>query len=116
MGKADEAGNVIAEDDFKFSKDDRSFYAMNLEVTADNYKDFTDPANTLYETAQAQLDEKDSPKKKVWLSIYNSADNFLAPPTSRCSRSMLRCSTSISKLSRRRPERVLHYQQAWQPG
>ena len=77
VGKADEAGNVIAEDDFKFSKDDRSFYAMNLEVTADNYKDFTDPANTLYETAQAQLDEKDSPKKKVWLSIYNSADNFL---------------------------------------
>lgn len=36
-----------------------------------------DPANTLYETAQAQLDEGDSAKKKVWLSIYNSADNFL---------------------------------------
>ena len=77
VGKADDAGNVIAKDDFKYSEKDRSFYAMNLEVTADNYKDFMDPANTLYETAQAQLDEGDSAKKKVWLSIYNSADNFL---------------------------------------
>ena len=77
VGEADAAGNVIAEEDFKYSEDDRSFYAMNLEVTAENYKDFTDPANTLYETAQTQLDEGDSPKKKVWLSIYNSADNFL---------------------------------------
>ena len=73
----DDAGNVLSSDDFKYSEEDRSFYAMNLEVTPDNYKDFSTPAETLYETAQSQLDEKKSPKKKVWLSIYNSADNFL---------------------------------------
>ena len=76
IGTADDAGNVLAEEDFKYNEDDRSFYAMNLEVTADNYKDFLDPT-TLYKTAQSQLDEKTSPKKKVWLSTYNSADNFL---------------------------------------
>ena len=64
VGEADAAGNVIAEEDFKYSEDDRSFYAMNLEVTAENYKDFTDPANTLYKTAQAQIDEGDSPKRR----------------------------------------------------
>ena len=76
IGTADDAGNVLSEEDFKYNEDDRSFYAMNLEVTADNYKDFLDPT-TLYKTAQSQLDEKTSPKKKVWLSTYNSADNFL---------------------------------------
>ena len=78
VGDKDDAGNVLSEDDFKYSEDDRSFYAMNLEVTPDNYKDFATPAETLYESAQSQLDEKTSPKKKVWLSTYNSADNFLS--------------------------------------
>lgn len=77
VGKEDDKGNVIAADDFKYSESDRSFYAMNLEVTAANYKDFMD-ATALYKTAQNKLDEDKSPKKKVWLSIYNSADNFLS--------------------------------------
>ena len=50
---------------------------MNLAVTSDNYQDFTD-ATTLYATAQSQLDESTSPNKKVWLDIYNAADNFLS--------------------------------------
>ncbi|MBY4797462.1 substrate-binding domain-containing protein [Collinsella sp. AGMB00827] len=77
VGKEDEAGNMIAAEDFKYSDTDRSFYAMNLAVTPDNYKDFMDPT-MLYKTAQSQLDESKSPKKKVWLSIYNSGDNFLS--------------------------------------
>lgn len=77
VGKADDKGNVIAEEDFKYSEEDRSFYAMNLAVTADNYEDFKD-ATALYKTAQTKLDDSKSPKKKVWLSIYNSADNFLS--------------------------------------
>ena len=77
IATADDAGNVLKEDDYKYNEDERSYYAMNLEVTADNYKDFLD-STTLYESAQSQLDAKDSPEKKVWLDIYNSADNFLS--------------------------------------
>lgn len=77
IGTEDEAGNVIAADDFKYSADERSYYAMNLAVTADNADKFVD-ATALYETAQEQLSEDDSPSKKIWLSIYNSADNFLS--------------------------------------
>ncbi|WP_085829748.1 substrate-binding domain-containing protein [Collinsella vaginalis] len=77
IGTKDDAGNVISEDDFKYSEEDRSFYAMNLTVTSDNADKFAD-ATALYDTAKSQLDESKSPKKKVWLSIYNSADNFLS--------------------------------------
>lgn len=77
IGSKDDAGNQISEEDYKYSEEDRSFYAMNLAVTAENADKFMD-ATSLYETAQSQLDESNSPKKKVWLSIYNSADNFLS--------------------------------------
>ena len=77
ISSADDAGNKLSSDDYKYSEEDRSSYAMNLEVTADNYKDFID-ATALYKDAQSQLDESKSPKKKVWLNTYNSADNFLS--------------------------------------
>lgn len=77
ISTADDAGNVLAESDYKYSEDDRSYYAMNLEVTADNAADFAD-STKLYETAQSQLDSSKSPSKKVWLDIYNAADNFLS--------------------------------------
>ena len=77
ISTADDAGNVLAESDYKFSEEDRSYYAMNLEVTADNAADFAD-STKLYETAQSQLDSSKSPSKKVWLDIYNAADNFLS--------------------------------------
>ncbi len=76
IGTADEAGNVIAAEDFTYDADHRSYYAMNLAVTADNYEDFLD-ATAVYETAQTQLDEASSPNKRVWLNTYNAADNFL---------------------------------------
>ena len=76
IGTADEAGNVIAAEDFTYNADQRSYYAMNLAVTEDNYEDFLD-ATAVYETAQTQLDEADHPNKRVWLNTYNAADNFL---------------------------------------
>lgn len=75
--EADDAGNVLGEADFKYSEEDRSYYAMNLAVTAENADKFKD-ATALYEKAQAQLDAEKHPEKKVWLDIYNSADNFLS--------------------------------------
>ena len=77
IGTEDDAGNVIAEADFTYNADQRSYYAMNIAVTADNYKDYLD-ATTLYSTAQSQLDESAHPNKSVWLNIYNAADNFLS--------------------------------------
>ena len=73
ISEADDAGNVLSEDDYKYSEEDRSYYAMNLAVTSENYKDFLD-STTLYKTAQSKVE---GDKKKVWLSTYNSADNFL---------------------------------------
>ena len=77
IGTADEAGNVLSEDVYKYSEEERSYYALNAAVTADNYKDFTDSTKT-FEAVSNQLDESKSPKKKVWLNIYNASDNFLS--------------------------------------
>lgn len=76
IGTADEAGNVLTDQDYKYDAETRSYYALNLAVTADNYKDFLDSTVT-YEPVSKQLDAAKSPEKKVWLNIYNSADNFL---------------------------------------
>ena len=67
----------MSEKDYKYSADERSYYALNVAVTSDNYKDFLD-ATTTYPDASKQLDASKSPEKKVWLNIYNSADNFLS--------------------------------------
>lgn len=76
IGKPDEAGNVLSEDVYTYNGDERSYYALNVAVTADNYKDFTD-STKIYEPVSKQLDKAKSPEKKVWLNIYNSSDNFL---------------------------------------
>ncbi|WP_216378974.1 substrate-binding domain-containing protein [Arcanobacterium phocae] len=73
IAKADEAGNVLSDADYKYVEDERSFYALNVAVTADNYKDFLDSTVT-YEPVSKQVNGE---TKKVWLDIYNSADNFL---------------------------------------
>ncbi len=72
----DDAGNVLTDADYKYVADERSFYALNLKVTADNYKDFLDSTVT-YKPVSNQLDSTKSPSKKVWLDTYNSGDNFL---------------------------------------
>lgn len=74
---ADEAGNVLKEgEDYVYKADQRSYYALNLAVTADNYKEFLD-ATVPFASVAKQLDAAKNPEKKVWLNIYNSADNFL---------------------------------------
>ena len=77
IGTPDEAGNVLTENEYVYKEDERSYYALNVAVTADNYKDFTD-STVVWEPVSKQLDEKKSPKKKVWLNIYNASDNFLS--------------------------------------
>ncbi|MBQ1597116.1 MAG: substrate-binding domain-containing protein [Lachnospiraceae bacterium] len=74
IGTADEAGNQLKEgEDYAYNADERSYYALNIAVTADNYKDFTDSTKP-YDKVNKQLK---SEKKKVWLDIYNAGDNFL---------------------------------------
>lgn len=76
IGTKDSAGNVLGKDTYVYNKKQRSYYAMNVSVTAENYKDFTD-STKIAESVSHQLDTKKSPEKKVWLDIYNSSDNFL---------------------------------------
>ncbi len=77
IGTADEAGNVLTDDVYTYNEDERSYYALNVAVTSDNYQDFTD-STVVYAPVSNQLDESTSPRKSVWLNIYNAADNFLS--------------------------------------
>ena len=76
IGTEDDAGNVLSSDVYKYVAEERSYYALNVAVTAENYKDFLDSTVT-YAPVSNQLDAAEHPTKNVWLNIYNSADNFL---------------------------------------
>ena len=76
IGTADDAGNVLSEDVYRYDEASRSYYALNVAVTAENYEDFLESTVT-YAPVSNQLDAEDHPTKNVWLNIYNSADNFL---------------------------------------
>ena len=76
IGTADEAGNQLSADVFKYDEASRSYYALNVAVTAENYQDFLNSTVT-YAPVSNQLDAATHPEKSVWLNIYNSADNFL---------------------------------------
>ena len=77
ISTADDAGNVLSEDVYYYDEASRSYYALNVAVTADNYEEFMDSTKT-YEPVSSQLDATTSPEKTVWLDIYNAADNFLS--------------------------------------
>lgn len=78
IGTPDAAGNVLTEgEDYRYSEEERSYYALNIAVTADNYQDFLD-STKVYDKVSNQLDTSSSPEKKVWLNIYNASDNFLS--------------------------------------
>lgn len=78
IGTPDAAGNALTEgEDYRYSADERSYYALNVAVTAENYKDFTDSTKT-YDKVSNKLDASSSAEKKVWLNIYNASDNFLS--------------------------------------
>ena len=76
IGTADEAGNVLTDDVYVYNEEQRSYYALNVAVTAENYEDFLD-STVVYAPVSNQLDEAEHPRKSVWLNIYNAADNFL---------------------------------------
>ena len=76
IGTADDAGNVLSSDVFYYDEASRSYYALNVAVTADNYEDFLDSTVT-YAPVSNQLDATAHPTKNVWLNIYTSAANFL---------------------------------------
>ena len=77
IGTADDAGNVLSDDVYVYNADERSFYALNVAVTADNYEDYLDSTVT-FAAVSNQLDAEAHPTKNVWLNIYNAADNFLS--------------------------------------
>ena len=54
IGTADDAGNVLTDDVYTYNEEQRSYYALNVAVTADNYQDFTD-ATKIYEPVSNQL-------------------------------------------------------------
>jgi len=76
IGTADDAGNVLSSDVYKYVDEERSYYALNVAVTEENYEDFLDSTVT-YAPVSNQLDAEAHPTKNVWLNIYNAADNFL---------------------------------------
>ena len=76
IGTADDAGNVLSSDVYKYPDEERSYYALNVAVTEENYEDFLDSTVT-YAPVSNQLDAEAHPTKNVWLNIYNAADNFL---------------------------------------
>ena len=77
IGTPDDVGNVLSDDVYVYNADERSYYALNVAVTADNYQDFTD-STKVYAPVSNQLDATAHPTKSVWLDIYNAADNFLS--------------------------------------
>lgn len=77
IGTADDAGNVLSDDTYVYREDVRSYYALNVAVTAENYQDYTD-STKVFAPVSNQLDESAHATKKVWLNIYNASDNFLS--------------------------------------
>ena len=77
IGTKDEAGNVLTDDVYTYKEKERSYYSLNVAVTADNYKEFTD-STKIYKPVSNKLDKGSHDTKKVWLNIYNASDNFLS--------------------------------------
>ena len=73
----DDAGNVLSDDVYYYDEASRSYYALNVAVTADNYEDYLD-STVPYAPVSNQLDSATHAEKSVWLDIYNAADNFLS--------------------------------------
>ena len=76
ISKPDEEGNVLSDEVYRYDEETRCFYALNVAITQENYKEHMD-STKIYEPVGKQLDSSKHPTKKVWLCIYNAADNFL---------------------------------------
>ena len=62
IGTADEAGNVLTKEVYTYKEDERSYYALNVAVTGENYQDFTD-STKVYEPVSKKLDNSKSAVK-----------------------------------------------------
>ena len=76
----DDAGNVLSDDVYYYDEASRSYYALNVAVTAENYEDYLD-STVPYAPVSNQLDSATHAEKSVWLDI----------PTSPCCRSTTIC-------------------------
>ena len=77
IGVIDDAGNVLRDADYYYADRERAFLALNLAVTSENYISHLDP-RAPYEEVTHQLNEDEHPRKKVWLNIYSTEDDFLS--------------------------------------
>ena len=68
ISTADDAGNVLAEDTYKYVEADRSYYAMNVAVTAENYTDFTDSTKITRALPSSSTLRSLRPRKCGWTS------------------------------------------------
>lgn len=73
ISEPDQYGNQIS-GGMNYVEGDRSLYALNEAVTADNYTEFLD--STAIDSSIKQITSDTT--YKVWIDIYNSADNFLS--------------------------------------
>ena len=70
IGTEDEAGNVLSDDVYVYNEDERSYYALNVAVTADNYQDFTD-STVVWEPVSNQLDESEQTVSETRASMMH---------------------------------------------
>jgi len=76
IATADARGNVLPAESYRYDAETRSFYVANTVITAHGYQDHLKEARVL-EAVGSALDETSSPRKRVWLSIYRAADDYL---------------------------------------
>ena len=93
ISKADDAGNVLAEDDYKYSEEDRSYYAMSLAVTPRTPT--SSPMPPLCMTApRPSLTPPRARRRRSGSTSTTRPTTSCPPPTSRSSRSTTSSSTS----------------------
>lgn len=76
IAQADEQGNVLPADCYRYDPDARSYYVANMAITEFNYQEHLKDTRAL-DVVSRQLDERSSPLRRVWLSIYCAADDYL---------------------------------------
>jgi methyl-galactoside transport system substrate-binding protein len=76
IAQPDEQGNMLPVGCYRYDPDARSYYVANMAITEFNYQEHLKEVRALDAVSQ-KLDEQASPKRRVWLSIYRAADDFL---------------------------------------
>ena len=74
----DDAGNVLSEDVYYYDEASRSYYALNVAVTAENYTDFTGLHQGLRARFQPSSTPLRIPPRTSGSTSTTAADNFLS--------------------------------------